>query len=113
MSNGFVPSYTSWTFHGENLSSPVPHNVNVGQTDLNDGDGTYEILYKRFGLTPPSFIYEVTSFESIIIMPAFGVQLETHYSSGRIIHRFIPIEKILKPVLNECVTQSLVIRTCL
>ncbi|CAL5326484.1 unnamed protein product [Camellia sinensis] len=42
--------------------------------------------------------------ESIIIMPAFGVQLETRYSSGRIIHRFIPIEKILKPVLNECVT---------
>ncbi|CAL5371404.1 unnamed protein product [Camellia sinensis] len=54
--------------------------------------------------------------ESIIIMPAFGVQLETHYSrcqtgerkswfnDGRIIHRFIPIEKILKPVLNECVT---------
>ncbi|CAL5373560.1 unnamed protein product [Camellia sinensis] len=50
---------------------------------------------------------------SIIIMPAFGVQLETHYSRcqtgerkscGRIIHRFIPIEKILKPVLNECVT---------
>ncbi|CAL5371269.1 unnamed protein product [Camellia sinensis] len=54
--------------------------------------------------------------ESIIIMPAFGVQLETHYSrcqtgkrkswfnDGRITHRFIPIEKILKPVLNECVT---------
>ncbi|CAL5373312.1 unnamed protein product [Camellia sinensis] len=56
------------------------------------------------------------AFKSIIIMPAFGVQLETHYSrcqtgkrkswfnDGRIIHRFIPIEKILKPVLNECVT---------
>ncbi|KAK3023415.1 hypothetical protein RJ639_042803 [Escallonia herrerae] len=42
--------------------------------------------------------------ESIIIMPAFGVQLETHYRSGRIIRRFIPISKILKAVVNECVT---------
>lgn len=37
-------------------------------------------------------------------MPAFGVQLETHYTSGRIIRRFIPAGEILKPVLLECVT---------
>ncbi|XP_015573875.2 uncharacterized protein LOC8260903 isoform X2 [Ricinus communis] len=42
--------------------------------------------------------------ESVIVMPAFGVQLETHYMSGRIDRRFIPIGKILKPVLLECVT---------
>ncbi|XVF16033.1 hypothetical protein REPUB_Repub09cG0206700 [Reevesia pubescens] len=42
--------------------------------------------------------------ESVIIMPAFGVQLETHYSSGRMIRRFIPAGEILKPVLLECVT---------
>nr|XP_043629793.1 uncharacterized protein LOC122601085 [Erigeron canadensis] len=42
--------------------------------------------------------------ESIVILPAFGVQLETHYGSGRIRRRFIPESKILKPVLNECVT---------
>ncbi|XWS42238.1 hypothetical protein CRYUN_Cryun17cG0150900 [Craigia yunnanensis] len=42
--------------------------------------------------------------ESVIIMPAFGVQLETHYSSGRIIRRFIPAAEIWKPVLLECVT---------
>lgn len=42
--------------------------------------------------------------ESVIIMPAFGVQLETHYGSGRINRCFIPVSKILKPVLNECVT---------
>ncbi|XP_021908256.1 uncharacterized protein LOC110822439 isoform X2 [Carica papaya] len=42
--------------------------------------------------------------ESVIIMPAFGVQLETHYLSGRIIRRFVPIDNILKPVLLECVT---------
>lgn len=37
-------------------------------------------------------------------MPAFGVQLETHFWSGKVNRRFIPIGKILKPVLNECVT---------
>ncbi|MBA0643202.1 hypothetical protein Goklo_027513 [Gossypium klotzschianum] len=42
--------------------------------------------------------------ESVIIMPVFGVQLETHYTSGRIIRRFIPAGEILKPVLLECVT---------
>ncbi|WCJ30303.1 phosphatidylinositolglycan-related [Euphorbia peplus] len=42
--------------------------------------------------------------ESVIIMPAFGVQLETHYRSGRVVRRFVPIDKILKPVLVECVT---------
>ncbi|KAJ8754781.1 hypothetical protein K2173_012170 [Erythroxylum novogranatense] len=42
--------------------------------------------------------------ESMLIMPSFGVQLQTHYRSGRTVHRFIPISKILKPVLVECVT---------
>ncbi|XP_071740728.1 uncharacterized protein [Rutidosis leptorrhynchoides] len=42
--------------------------------------------------------------ESVVIMPAFGVQLETHYGSGKIRRRFVPLSKILKPVLNECVT---------
>ncbi|XP_019182761.1 PREDICTED: uncharacterized protein LOC109177764 isoform X2 [Ipomoea nil] len=42
--------------------------------------------------------------ESVIILPGFGVQLETQYRSGRIIHRFVPSSMILKPVLNECVT---------
>ncbi|KAL3844709.1 hypothetical protein ACJIZ3_002112 [Penstemon smallii] len=51
--------------------------------------------------------------ESVIILPAFGVQLETFYMrhffglvqvSGRTVRHFVPIDKILKPVLNECVT---------
>lgn len=42
--------------------------------------------------------------ESVIVMPALGVQLETHYRSGKITRRFVPIDKILKPVLSECVT---------
>ncbi|KAI5683952.1 hypothetical protein M9H77_05180 [Catharanthus roseus] len=42
--------------------------------------------------------------ESVIILPAFGVQLETHYGSGRTVRHFVPISKILKPVINECVT---------
>ncbi|XP_031093810.1 uncharacterized protein LOC115998379 isoform X3 [Ipomoea triloba] len=42
--------------------------------------------------------------ESVIILPGFGVQLETQYRSGRITRRFVASSKILKPVLNECVT---------
>ncbi|CAH8344616.1 unnamed protein product [Eruca vesicaria subsp. sativa] len=42
--------------------------------------------------------------ESVIIMPTFGIQLETQYLSGKTVSRFIPISKILKPVLVECVT---------
>ncbi|XP_043709323.1 phosphatidylinositol N-acetylglucosaminyltransferase subunit H-like [Telopea speciosissima] len=42
--------------------------------------------------------------ESVVVMPTFGVQLETHYGSGRIVHRFVPLGKILRPLLNECVT---------
>lgn len=44
--------------------------------------------------------------ESVVIIPAFGVQLETHYWSGRVVRRFVPIDKILKPLLNECVTPT-------
>ncbi|RHN40570.1 putative GPI-GlcNAc transferase complex, PIG-H component domain-containing protein [Medicago truncatula] len=42
--------------------------------------------------------------ESVVIMPGFGVQLETHYMSGEVIRSFVPVDKILKPVLLECVT---------
>ncbi|CAN0877561.1 hypothetical protein LINGRAHAP2_LOCUS11957 [Linum grandiflorum] len=42
--------------------------------------------------------------ESVLIMPGFGVQLETHYRSGRTLRRFVPVSKILKPVLLERVT---------
>ncbi|XP_047307182.1 uncharacterized protein LOC124910560 [Impatiens glandulifera] len=42
--------------------------------------------------------------ESVVIMPAFGIQLETHYTRGRTNRRFIPMHKILKPVLAECLT---------
>ncbi|XP_062165119.1 uncharacterized protein LOC133871721 [Alnus glutinosa] len=42
--------------------------------------------------------------ESVVIIPAFGVQLEAQYWSGRVVRSFIPIDKILKPVLNENVT---------
>ncbi|KAL9241516.1 hypothetical protein vseg_015622 [Gypsophila vaccaria] len=42
--------------------------------------------------------------ESVVIIPGFGIQLETHFRSGRAARRFVPIDNILKPVLNECVT---------
>ncbi|XP_077221276.1 phosphatidylinositolglycan-like protein [Tasmannia lanceolata] len=51
-----------------------------------------------------SFHWNSIKKESVVILPAFGVQLETHYRSGRVKRRFVPIGKILKPVLNECVT---------
>ncbi|XP_038706769.1 uncharacterized protein LOC120002194 isoform X2 [Tripterygium wilfordii] len=40
------------------------------------------------------------------VKKAFGVQLETHYLSGKVFRHFIPIEKILKPVLLECLTPT-------
>lgn len=48
--------------------------------------------------------YNPVEKERVVIMPAFGVQLEIHYWSGRIVRRFVPISKILRSMLNECVT---------
>ncbi|XP_044974936.1 uncharacterized protein LOC123442838 isoform X4 [Hordeum vulgare subsp. vulgare] len=48
--------------------------------------------------------YKPVKKESLVIMPAFGIQLEPHFWSGRVHRKFMPIGKILKPVLNECVT---------
>uniref|UniRef100_A0A9I9D689 Phosphatidylinositol N-acetylglucosaminyltransferase subunit H conserved domain-containing protein n=1 Tax=Cucumis melo TaxID=3656 RepID=A0A9I9D689_CUCME len=42
--------------------------------------------------------------ESVMVMPNFGVQLETHFRSGKVLRRFVPVDKILKPVLLECLT---------
>uniref|UniRef100_A0A7N2KTB1 Phosphatidylinositol N-acetylglucosaminyltransferase subunit H conserved domain-containing protein n=1 Tax=Quercus lobata TaxID=97700 RepID=A0A7N2KTB1_QUELO len=55
--------------------------------------------------------------ESVVIIPSLGVQLKAHYWSGRVVRSFIPIDKILKPVLNENVTPftcywSLVLLVC-
>ncbi|KAL9249830.1 hypothetical protein AKJ16_DCAP00469 [Drosera capensis] len=49
-------------------------------------------------------IHGTAQSESVVIIPAFGVQLETQYRSGRVVRRFVPCNSILKPVLNECVT---------
>lgn len=76
----------------------------------------YLFILKENSVSVLSWTFPLTGFllllslwkpvykESVIIMPAFGVQLETHYSSGRIIRNFVPVGKILKPVLLECVT---------
>ncbi|CAI0415136.1 unnamed protein product [Linum tenue] len=42
--------------------------------------------------------------ESVVILPRFGVQLETHYRSGRVLRHFVPVSKIVKPVLLEHVS---------
>ncbi|KAG0500901.1 hypothetical protein HPP92_000973 [Vanilla planifolia] len=49
-------------------------------------------------------IYKPVKKESVLIFPTFGVQLESHYWSGRINRRFVPFGKILSPVINECLT---------
>uniref|UniRef100_A0A7N0URL5 Phosphatidylinositol N-acetylglucosaminyltransferase subunit H conserved domain-containing protein n=1 Tax=Kalanchoe fedtschenkoi TaxID=63787 RepID=A0A7N0URL5_KALFE len=41
--------------------------------------------------------------ESVLIIPDFGIQLETYYGR-KVVRRFVPIGKILQPILNECVT---------
>ncbi|KAI5005061.1 hypothetical protein ZWY2020_032304 [Hordeum vulgare] len=48
--------------------------------------------------------YKPVKKESLVIMPAFGIQLEQHFWSGRVHRKFVPVGNILKPVLNECVT---------
>lgn len=48
--------------------------------------------------------YKPVKKESLMIMPAFGIQLEQHFWSGTVHRQFVPISEILKPVLNEYVT---------
>ncbi|KAB1208361.1 hypothetical protein CJ030_MR7G023890 [Morella rubra] len=70
-------------------------------------DGSIAITFWTFGLNVvlvKLLLQKPVEKESVIVMPAFGVQLETHYASGKIIRRFVPIDRILKPVLLECVT---------
>ncbi|CAN4088428.1 unnamed protein product [Withania somnifera] len=50
------------------------------------------------------FLKKPVKKESLLILPAFGVQLETQYGSGKTVRQFVPISRILKPVLTECVT---------
>ncbi|KAH7566167.1 hypothetical protein ACOSP7_022503 [Xanthoceras sorbifolium] len=56
------------------------------------------------GLVVKLMLWKPVDKESVIIMPALGVQLETHYFSGKVVQRFFPIGKILRPVLLECVS---------
>ncbi|KAK9230787.1 hypothetical protein WN943_021017 [Citrus x changshan-huyou] len=54
-----------------------------------------------------SFILSASLLKLFLWKPvkqALGVQLETHFLSGRTTRRFFPIGKILRPVLLECVT---------
>ncbi|KAE9450216.1 hypothetical protein C3L33_17877, partial [Rhododendron williamsianum] len=74
-------------------------------SSLKQGESSNMLLWSLLlSATLVVFLRKPVEKESVIIMPAFGVQLETHYRRGRTIHRFIPIDKILKPVLSECVT---------
>lgn len=44
--------------------------------------------------------------EAVVVMPTFGVQLETFYYSGKVHRRFVPLKRILAAVINEAVTPT-------
>lgn len=44
--------------------------------------------------------------EAVVVMPTLGVQLETIYNSKTIKRRFVPLHRILWPVINEAVTPT-------
>ncbi|KAL6847987.1 hypothetical protein ACP4OV_022115 [Aristida adscensionis] len=56
------------------------------------------------GIIAKCLRYNPVKKESLVIMPGFGVQLEQHLEIGRVHRQFVPIAKILKPLLNESVT---------
>ncbi|CAN1828377.1 hypothetical protein LINPERHAP1_LOCUS32212 [Linum perenne] len=76
------------------------HHVIVRESNLK---GLFVSLL-AFSFAAIGFYIFLVLVESVVIMPGFGVQLETHYRSGRILRRFVPVSKILKPVLLERVT---------
>ncbi|XP_024365709.1 uncharacterized protein [Physcomitrium patens] len=44
--------------------------------------------------------------EAVVVMPTLGVQLETLYRSKNVKRRFVPLHRILRPVINEAVTPT-------
>jgi phosphatidylinositol glycan class H protein len=44
--------------------------------------------------------------EAVVVMPTLGVQLETVYCSKSVKRRFVPLHRILLPVINEAVTPT-------
>ncbi|KAM7256449.1 hypothetical protein ACFE04_012190 [Oxalis oulophora] len=70
--------------------------------------GTEGFSLSLFILFGARFVYSIYQKqvvkESVVIIPAFGIQLETRYRSGKVVHNFVPVDDILKPVLNENVT---------
>jgi phosphatidylinositol glycan class H protein len=42
--------------------------------------------------------------EVVVVMPTLGVQLETVYQNRKVHRRFIPLQKIVAPVINEAIS---------
>ena len=57
--NGFIPSYTRWIFHGEQLESPECGIKNSGQGDSDGQDGMEEMLREAFGIVPQRLASDV------------------------------------------------------
>lgn len=91
-----VLSYIGIVFLLVNVSQPL-----LAKESLSLGS-VWNIIFAV--LVAKCLQYKPVKKESVVIMPAFGVQLEIHFWSGRVDRRFVPIGKILKPLINECVT---------
>lgn len=44
--------------------------------------------------------------EAVVVMPTLGIQLETVYRSKHVKRRFVPLHRVLRPVINEAVTPT-------
>ena len=80
---------TSKVYYTSNLTGPKAHNI---------------IYFNRVHSLSNHYIRSSLWKSQLWFFSTFGVQFETHYESGIVFHRFIPIGKILKSVLNEHVT---------
>lgn len=72
-----------------------------------EGGGGGELLWPVVVLGLPAFLWarrRRVVEEVVVVMPTLGVQLETVYSSKRVHRRFVPLEKIVAPVINEAVS---------
>uniref|UniRef100_A0A0D9WD73 Phosphatidylinositol N-acetylglucosaminyltransferase subunit H conserved domain-containing protein n=1 Tax=Leersia perrieri TaxID=77586 RepID=A0A0D9WD73_9ORYZ len=90
-------SYIGMVFLLASVSRPF-----LSEDKLSPGSSVWSIT---FGILVAKCLqYKPVKKESVVIMPTFGVQLEIHFWSGRVHRRFVPLGKVLKPLLNECVT---------
>ncbi|XP_028051175.1 uncharacterized protein LOC114255823 [Camellia sinensis] len=103
MVNGFLPSYTRWIFHGEDLPASVPLNENV--SDSNDGDEVNEMIYEGFGLPPPSLVHLASNETG-----SSNIELGPDKKTERFFSLLKEAERELYPECHKFSTLSFVVR---